>query len=297
MSVERLLGAVGPLLGSTEALAAVGAGLRLRRDGSPVDPELGRRLEAVLDGLAIRDAVDAVDPVQAGALLGLVESTLTQALGVVGEPRAGWQDDDPAVLLAQGRTSVLLVGIFRSFVLPRLGRDVEARLAGPGASFLDVGVGVGALSIAMCREWPQLGVVGIDPWDAAVDLAAEQVAAAGLGDRIELRRIGVDDLDDTDRHDLAWVPTMFIGAAGIDGALARVHASLRRGGWAILGSYARRADPLGAALADLRTVRHGGALVTPETLGRLMGEAGFVDVEVVFDPARPGPLVFVVGRR
>jgi hypothetical protein len=64
-----------------------------------------------------------------------------------------------------------------------------------------------------------------------------------------------------------------------------------------LGLYVRADDPLATALADLRTVRQGGALRTPHELAGLLTRVGFVDVEEVFDSTWRSPLTFVAGRR
>jgi hypothetical protein len=64
----------------------------------------------------------------------------------------------------------------------------------------------------------------------------------------------------------------------------------------IAGLYARPADPLAAALADLRTVRQGGTLQTAEEIVAVLEAAGFEDVLVHFDAAWRAPVVFVAGR-
>ncbi len=114
----------------------------------------------------------------------------------------------------------------------------------------------------MCRLWPALRVVAVDPWEPAVALARANVAAAGLQERIELRQVAVQQLRDAGAHHLAWVPTFFISGNVLDPAVERVHAALRAGGGAILGLYTRPDHPLATAVADLRTVRQGGPQVT-----------------------------------
>jgi SAM-dependent methyltransferase len=291
--------AVGvPLLGSAEAAAAVGARLRCRREGVAVDAALAARLDAVLDALGILDAVESLSEREMVGLSGLVESFLGQSADLAANPaRTAWDHSDPRILLAQGRLSTLLAPIFQEFVVPSLGSDLQARLEQPRASFLDVGTGVAALAIAMCQLWPDLHVVGIDPWEFVLEVAREQVAAAGLGERIDLRQTAVEALEDLDRHDLAWMPTFFIPETAVERAIERVHAALRPGGYAILGLYVRPEDPVRSALADLRTVRQGGTLCTPRELETLLRTVGFEDVEEVFDPAGRSPLTFVAGRR
>lgn len=159
------------------------------------------------------------------------------------------------------------------------------------------GAGVAALSVAICRTWPAVRVVAVDPWDRALALARDVVAAADMGERIELRAVGAEALEDEAEHDVAWVPTFFIPEAVLGPVLGRVLAALRPGGWAIVGLYARPEDPLAAALADLRTVLQGGTLHTAQDTAALLQQAGFDEVGVHFDPAWRAPIVFVAGRR
>jgi len=298
MSVDRVLAVGVPLLVSAEAAAAVGASLRRRHEGVAVDAALAARLDAVLDALGILDAVESLSEREMVGLSGLFESFLGQSAALADNPaRTAWEHSDPPILLAQGRASALMAAHLQNFVVPALGSDLRRRLEQPRASFLDVGTGVAAFAIAMCQLWPELRVVGIDPWDSVLELAREQVAAAGLVDRIDLRQTAVEALEDRDRHDLAWVPTFFIPEAVVERAIERVHAALRPGGYAILGLYVRPDDPVRSALADLRTVRHGGILRTPGELETLLSAVGFEDVKEVFDPAWGSPLTFVTGRR
>ena len=168
-------------------------------------------LLAVLDGLGVRDAVQLLDAHETEALLGIIEAFLAQATDFVARPDTdGWVHEDRNILMGQGHTSALVADVLRRFVVPALGDDLTVRLDRSGGSFLDVGAGVAALSVAMCRLWPSLHVVGIDPWEPALDLAREQVAAADLQERIELLHCTVETLADSDAFDLAWVPTFFI---------------------------------------------------------------------------------------
>jgi SAM-dependent methyltransferase len=286
-----------PLLGGAEAVASIGAAMRLRLDGSEAAPELVARLDDVLDALGIREAVDELSPPEMAGLASLFEGYLAQATDLVATPRrVGWDHDQSSILMTQGNLSALLAGIFQRHVLPRLDGAADS-LDKPGASFLDIGAGVAALSVAICRTWPNVRVTAVDPWDRALALARDVVAAADMGERIELRAIAAEQLDDEAEHDVAWVPTFFIPAAALDPIFERVHAALRPGGWVIAGLYARPADPLAAALADLRTVRQGGTLQTAQETVALLEGAGFEDVLVHFDAAWRAPVVFVAGRR
>ncbi len=293
-----MLSAAVPLLGAAEAVAALGAGLSVRASGADVDPELGARLDAVLATLGIGEDVAALDRADARALAGLVGGLLGQAAALASEPeRVGWDYEDPRVLEAVGQTSTLLAPVFRSSIVPRLGGNLAARLEAETAAMLDVGVGVAAFAVALCRIWPRLRVVGLDPWEPALALARDRVAAAGLQERIELRRATVETLADVAAFDLAWVPTFFIPGPALEPAIDRVHAALRPGGAIVLGLYARPPDPVAAAIAELRTQRQGGTRLTPEQAADLLGAAGFTDVEVLFEPTWKVFVVCAVGRR
>src|SRR4029077_10323017 len=100
--------------------------------------------------------------------------------------------------------------------------------------FLDVGVGVASLSISMCRAWPELRVVGVDPYDVSLDIARGNVVRAGLSDRIELRQLRIEELRDETAFDLAWLPAFFIPEQALAAAITRVHAALRPDGWLLL---------------------------------------------------------------
>ena len=122
-----------------------------------------------------------------------------------------------------------------------------------------------------------------------------EVAAAGLGGRIELRSEGIETLADTGRYDLAWVAAPFMREAALTAGLPRVAASLRPGGWALVGLY-RGEGEVGAALAVLRTVRAGGDVLEPSRIEEFLREAGLDEVQVVAPAAWLSGL-FVAGRR
>jgi 2-polyprenyl-3-methyl-5-hydroxy-6-metoxy-1,4-benzoquinol methylase len=286
------------MLGATEVLATVAAFLRVRAEGIAMDPAVEECMDAVIDKLGVRAHLEALDEHDAKMLCALFESFLTNSASFVADPgRSSWDPEATRLLMAQGDSSVIIANDLHRFVVPSIGPDLAERLDAPGAAFLDVGVGVGSLSIAMCRHWPSLTAVGIDPWEPALALAREQVAAAGLEDRVELRPIVVQALDDAEAYDLVWVPTFFIPGTVMEEAVQRSIAALRPGGWVVLGLYARPPDPFATAVTNLRTVRYGGALHTPDELAALLTGAGFVDVDVLHEAARRRPLMYVVGRR
>src|SRR5512145_2687553 len=106
-------------------------------------------------------------------------------------------------------------------IAPRLKR-LQERLEDSGF-FLDVGIGVAGLSIVTARTWPKLRIVGLDVWPPSIELARENVRAAALENRIELRQQSVEELPDEDVFDLAWIPTAFVPATALPAPSQPVH--------------------------------------------------------------------------
>jgi SAM-dependent methyltransferase len=292
MTFERLNAVVQRLSVSVEALAALGAELRLRRDGADGDPGVRALLRTAV-GEIEPDLLDGLDGGEEAIVHAIVETTFLQAADLLAHPARppGWTYDDPRLLEAQGAASPLVVRAIAALA------DVRPLLAmtlrGPGA-FLDIGTGVGWLAIAAARTWPELRVVAIDIWEPALNLARRNVAESGLHDRIELRKEAAEQLADRDAFTLVWLPTPFISAEVASAALPRIYDGLTREGWLIAGIYPPAPTPLAAALGRLRTIRSGGQAWTAGEVEALLRSAGFTAVEAI--PAT-GPIQFVLGRK
>ncbi len=247
MSLQDVMPVVGRLAASAEALAVLATSAGKPLDGQPA------QIREVLVSLGLESDAAELGLAEAEFVNGLVRTILLQALEFLEAPNrpAGWTHVDPRILQGQGAGSASLVPVLRNVIVSRLD-GLAARLDAPGAAFLDVGVGVAALSIAMCRAWPNLHVVGLDPFEPALLLARQNVAEAGLQDRIALRQIGAEDLTDTYAFDLVWFSLPFVPDAVVDTALAAVCRSLRYGGWLVTARFGGPGE-LGMALARLRT--------------------------------------------
>jgi SAM-dependent methyltransferase len=204
---------------------------------------------------------------------------------------AGLSDD---ALLAQGRASGQMAPAFRDHLLPSLPGLAE-RLAAPGARMLDVGTGVGAIAVAFAQAFPALSVVGIDVMQRVLSLAEASVAASDVADRVEIRRQDVATLDDTDRYDLAWLPGPFVPAAAVQDGVGRLLASLRSGGWLLVGHGKFTDDPVENALNRFKTLAYGGTALDDASAQALLSKAGLVDVTTLRTP--PGAPALTVGRR
>jgi hypothetical protein len=106
MSPETLLSVSQRLNVSVEALAALGAELRLRRDGTDIDAGVRERLREVVAGLQ-PGLLDSIGAEQETVCLAFIQAFFRQALDLLENPAraAGWTYEDPIVLHAMGQAS------------------------------------------------------------------------------------------------------------------------------------------------------------------------------------------------
>src|SRR5215469_10811095 len=236
MSFEALVAAVQRFSVSVEALAALGAELRLRRNGVNCDPSVQTLLKKVVASIE-PGLLDGIDVSQETAVLAIIEATFRQATDLLERPTraSGWTYEDPVVLEAQGQASRIIVRAIKALAERR--PQLAAALHRP-AAFLDIGTGVGRLAIEAARTWPALRVVGIDPWEPALRIARRNVAESDAKERIDLRRQEVEQLQDAaEEFALAWLPAPFIPAEVVMATLERINRALVPGGWLITGLY------------------------------------------------------------
>ena len=296
MAYEQMMAVTGPLIGGTEALAALAARMKLDALGEAGDPDVRAALDRVVSALSVPGLFDGLDETERRSMIGLVTSFLKQALDLIEDPgrSGGWVYTDPVVLQSQGQSSGAVPPLIASIAHTLDG--LTDALAREGARILDIGSGVAALSISCCRIWPAASVVGVDPWEPAMKLAVQNVSEAGLEDRITLRPIAIEDITDTDSFDLAWMPAPFLPRSVLESSIPMVARSLRPGGWLVLGRYAAPREALPEALADLRTVRGGGTPLSEDDAVALLERGGLANVRSV--PSEwMAPIRFVAGQR
>jgi len=287
MPFEDVMGTVMRWTTATEALAALGAELALQQTDVEAPPEIVAALRAVSTAGGLTDLAELPPPQQA-MVAGMIRMYLHQALDLVEHPEKapGWIVTDPAVLDGWGRGSAMI---------PHLIAAAHPDLA-EITSFLDVGTGVGLLAVSAASVWPASTVVGIDPWDVALERARANVTQAGLDARITLRRAALADIEDTAAFDCVWIPTFFVSEADLEAGLTAAVHSLRPGGWIALGRSQSPPDPLAEATADLRWIRGGGSVLDTKRATALLEAAGCVAVHAVPPPGMV-PMELVLGKR
>src|SRR6266852_5610892 len=234
------------------------------------------------------------------ALLADIRSVYLQSRAMIDAAKrrtllVGWSHSDPELLAAQGASSGSLFHTLAQTLFPRLDGLIE-RLQSPTGTFLDVGTGVGAIAIEMCRLFPRLHVVGLEPQDVPLAEARRNVAAAKLGEHIELRAQRIEDLEDREAFDLVWLPQVFLPREVLEHGLRRAWAALRPGGWILLIAYSTPGMDLDAALGRLLNVLWGGDPLYPEQVAELLAAADFVNTQVF--PVMPGMTPkLIVGQR
>ena len=103
----------------------------------------------------------------------------------------------------------------------------------------------------------------------------------GLEDRVELRAQRVEELDDEEAFDVAWLPASFLPTDAVAIALTTVHRALRPGGLLLTGALDGSGADGEAAVTRLRLALWGGGDLAPAEVVAMIEAAGYVDVTAV----------------
>jgi hypothetical protein len=162
MTIEAVRDLLMRLDASTRALAALGLAVDERVQGVPLDPAIKTEIDHVLTALGARDMLEGLTAAELTPLLAEIRLTLLLNAQLLLSPaRTGWTHTEGELLQSIGEFSATFPNALKQ-TLPRL-EGLADRLESPDGALLDVGVGIGAIAIAMARVWPRLRVVGIDP--------------------------------------------------------------------------------------------------------------------------------------
>ena len=177
--------------------------------------------------------------------------------------------------------------------------DAIVAAVAPGAArrLLDVGGGPGTYAVAFVRAVPGLRATLLD-LPEVVEIARENVAAAGLLDRFDL--VAGDLLSDAfpGGHDLAFVSAIvhMLGPDENVTLFRKVHDALVPGGRIVLRDHVmspdRTAPRAGALFAvNMLVGTKAGGTFTLEELAAWLGEAGFDRVRLMQGGERMDALV------
>src|SRR5215475_13617038 len=155
----------------TGALAALAVALEERVRGVPLGPAIKTEVDRVIAALGAGEMLDGVDRAELKPILAEIRLTLLpEAKLLLGATSTGWTHVEAEILQSAGEASAAFPFVLKQSVVPHL-EGLAKRLESADGAFLDVGVGVGGLSIAIARLWPLLRIVGIDPWRPSLALA------------------------------------------------------------------------------------------------------------------------------
>jgi SAM-dependent methyltransferase len=275
MEESTLDAALRRLAGATTTLAAIGALLRMRAEGTSVDPLVHQALTRIAEA-ALPAPLDGLDEHDAAVASAYVATQISAAYDLLRSPGRGpgWAFPDPALLQAQGDISRAFPRHFATLAKQR--PDFAA--AFDGGHFLDIGVGVASLALEAAAQFPRLQVTGLDIWEPSLALARANVAASPHADRVSVRVQDVTTLDETEAFTAIWFPILFFPRPVVEAALPRLAAALRPGGWLIIPRTPPAPDALGAALGGLQMLRQGGSPWTDEALRGCVMRSGFAEV-------------------
>ena len=217
-------------------------------------------------------------------LYGFVRELLAMVSRYAEGAGPGWAETDPGLIRSRGAASgAVVLSILdrcRQY-LPGLAERLEV----PGAAFLDVGTGAGGVVIALCRAHAGLRAVGVDISAAMVAAAREQVAAAGLSGRAEIREQSVAAIEDAEAFDLLWVPQAFLPEPVLAEALPRLRRAARRGAALVMAISVNSDTGVSGAVTELRNLTTGGGTLPAQAASTMLQAAGFSEVATVVLPA------------
>jgi phosphoethanolamine N-methyltransferase len=148
----------------------------------------------------------------------------------------------------------------------------------PGVRVLDVGSGIGGAAFHLARVY-RAQVTGIDLAEEMVAIALERVRSLGLDREVAFILGDVLEIPSRAQFDIIWSRDALMHIADKPLLFSRLYSLLDDGGRIVITDYARGRTPGSAEFEDYIT-KTGYHVVEPAQYGRLLSNAGFVDVMV-----------------
>lgn len=141
------------------------------------------------------------------------------------EMNLGWHYTDDVLLQSQGTISEFVAPCFSAV------DEVHALLSKPGSTLVDIGAGVGKISLKFCELYPLLKVIAVEPAAAPYLLASQNITQSQFASQIELRKIYAQDLQEKNSCDVIWFPhAFFIDDTVFTDSLKAIYSALKPGG-------------------------------------------------------------------
>lgn len=167
------------------------------------------------------------------------------------------------------------------------GADEVARIVAgapiEGARVLDVGCGLGAIDVLLVERFGAAHVTGIDVEARLVARAQARADAAGMADRISIRKVSPGPLPFEDGvFDVVFSKDSMIHVPDKPALYAEVHRVLVPGGWMVVGDwFGNGREPTRAMREWLDAVGLTFTLESIEASAKLVEACGFTDVDGV----------------
>lgn len=165
---------------------------------------------------------------------------------------------------------------------------------------LDLGGGPGLIAINLAQRLPTLQAALFEYPEAAA-VAAENIARAGLGERVQALSGDLEQDDFGNDYDLIWCSSVLHFVSDLPALLQRLHSALRPGGVLVCCHAEVSSSAQGSARIlpyYLHMRMHGRHVLDQGALARMLENSGFVDVQQLDGLAFPvAPVSAVIARK
>ena len=148
----------------------------------------------------------------------------------------------------------------------------------PGARVLDAGCGLGGASFLMAREFAAR-VEGVDLSENMVAGATARCKELKLQEHVSFRQADLLALDAKDAFDAVYSRDVFLHVEDKPALVQALHRALVAGGKLLVTDYCR-GEAKGSRAFERYVAERQYDLLTLEAYGKLLEDAGFVDVRV-----------------
>ena len=188
--------------------------------------------------------------------------------------KTGWHYQDELILQAQGAHSEYIV----TDCIPQ-DANFQNILKKDNSLFLDVGAGVGKISLRLCQDYDNIRVIALEPADAPFFLAKKNITESPYNDRITLRKTYIQDLTDSNLFDAAWFPHVFFPDELLHVSLINIWEALKPGGMLLTTAILPEKLNQSLYVRQLINTLYGG-LRTANDMTNALKEIGFQDIKV-----------------